>query len=75
MVGYLAELGLPALIVLTKMDKLKQSERTGAIAAATAGLELDEEQLVPFSSKTGEGRDALLGALDTLLTAPGGDVA
>ncbi len=68
MVGYLADLGVPALIILTKMDKLKTSGRARAIADATAALALDEEQLVPFSSKTGEGRDTLLDALDGLLT-------
>ena len=67
MVGYLAELGLPALMVLTKMDKLKRSERARAIQRARRELQLDEEQLVPFSSKTGEGRDVLLEAVDALL--------
>lgn len=72
MVGYLGELGVPALIVLTKMDKLKHSERARAIATAVKTLQLEEEQLVPFSSKTGEGREVLLEALDELLEEPGG---
>ena len=67
MVGYLAKVGVPALIVLTKMDKLKQSERKKAVARTVAAMELEAEQLVPFSSRTGEGRDALLAALDDLL--------
>jgi GTP-binding protein EngB required for normal cell division len=49
------------------MDKLKQSERKAAITRALKTLELDEEQVVPFSSKTGEGRDTLLAALQSLL--------
>lgn len=69
MLGYLAEVGLPTLVVLTKMDKLKQSQRAKAIARAQEDLKLDEEQLVPFSSKTGEGRDTLLAALEGLLAA------
>ena len=68
MVAYLAELGIPALVILTKMDKLKRSERKKAIARAVASLELDEDQLLPFSSKTGEGRDDLLEALESLLS-------
>lgn len=67
MVAYLAELGIPALVILTKMDKLKWSERKKAIKRAVEALELDEEQLLPFSSKTGEGREELLVALDSLL--------
>jgi GTP-binding protein len=67
MMAYLAEVGLPSLVILTKMDKLKQSERKAAITRALKTLELDEEQVVPFSSKTGEGRDTLLAALQSLL--------
>ncbi len=67
MVSYLAGLGMPALVVLTKMDKLKQTQRDASVARALSELSLDEEQLVPFSAKTGEGRDALLEALDALL--------
>lgn len=76
MVDYLAELGIPALIVLTKMDKLKRSERDAAVARAMHDLEVPAEQLVPFSSRTGEGREDLLGALEELLGgAPGGGPA
>lgn len=70
MVAYLADLELPAVVVLTKMDKLKQSERTPAVRKAMAALQVDPEQLVPFSSRTGEGREALLAALDALLGTP-----
>jgi len=53
--------------VLTKIDKLKRSERGASVARALETLELDESQLVPFSSKTGEGRDDLLAALTDIL--------
>ena len=36
---------------------------------ALEALELDESQLVPFSSKTGEGRDDLLAALEDILSS------
>ncbi len=68
MVRYLAELGLPALVVLTKADKLKRGERNAAIRRTLDTLEIDESQLLPFSSKTGEGREELLDALDDLLS-------
>jgi len=67
MVEYLGEVGLPTLIVLTKTDKLKRRERTEAIARTLEDLGLEEAQLVPFSSKTGEGRELLLEALGELV--------
>ncbi len=67
MLEYLAGLGLPTLIVLTKIDKLKSSQRARAIEAATRALQVDADQILPFSSKTGEGREELLDALDSLL--------
>ena len=67
MVSYLAERKLPTLVVLTKMDKLKKAQRKSAIGTAVEHLGLDEEQLLPFSSKTGEGREDLLAALEGLV--------
>ena len=67
MVEYLAGVGLPTLVVLTKIDKLKRSERQKSIERALEVLEIDEAQLLPFSSKTGEGRDDLLSALRGLV--------
>lgn len=67
MVAYLAELGVPTLVVLTKIDKLKRNERSRSVARASQELGVEESQLLPFSSKTGEGRDTLLEALEDLL--------
>jgi GTP-binding protein len=67
MLEYLAGLGLPALVVVTKVDKLNRSKRTRDIPTLIEGLGLDPEQVIPFSSVTGEGREELLGALSQLL--------
>lgn len=67
MVEYLAKLGVPALIVLTKMDKLKSSQREKAIARACRVLQVDRDQVVPSSAQTGEGRDQILAAVEGLL--------
>jgi GTP-binding protein len=67
MLDYLSPLGIPVLVVLTKIDKLKRSERASAMKEALEALELEPEQVLPFSSKTGEGREELLAALDGLL--------
>jgi GTP-binding protein len=67
MLDYLAEVGVPAIVVMTKQDKLNFSNARKQTSELTEKLGLDPEQVIPFSSKTGEGRDLLLEALDSLL--------
>jgi len=67
MMEYLGEIGLPALVVLTKMDRVPKGKQKQTIEAAAEALRLDPEQLLPFSSKTREGRELLLEALEDLL--------
>lgn len=67
MLDYLARLGLPTLAVVTKIDKVGRQERRRVLASLREETGLDDEQLLPFSSKTGEGRDMLLLALGELL--------
>ncbi|NNK63314.1 MAG: GTPase ObgE, partial [Gemmatimonadetes bacterium] len=45
------------------------NQRARSLAQAAERLGVDSEQLLPFSSKSGEGRDELLGAIEDLLTA------
>jgi GTP-binding protein len=66
----LAELALPTLIVLTKMDKLTHSQKAKRVEKLVGLLEVDSEQVVPFSSMTGDGKELLLEALETVLTPP-----
>jgi len=68
MVEFLAAKGLPTLVVLTKMDKLKRMAREEASATAVEQLKIDEDQVLAFSSKTGQGREELLAALDDLIS-------
>jgi GTP-binding protein len=67
MLDYLAGIGAPTIVVATKMDKLRQRERVSHLERVRAELAIGEEQLVPFSSHTGEGREELLDALAELL--------
>lgn len=67
MLEFLAMRQLPTLVVLTKMDKLKRTERENTVDKAGQLLGVDPEQLLGVSSKTGEGRQELLAALDNLL--------
>jgi len=71
MVDYLARLGVPSIVVLTKIDKLTRSQRAKAIARAGEALGVDDDQLMAFSSKSGEGRETLLAALEDLLGGGG----
>ncbi|HEX6964977.1 MAG TPA: ribosome biogenesis GTP-binding protein YihA/YsxC [Gemmatimonadaceae bacterium] len=70
MLDFLAELGAPTLIALTKVDKLRPSERPARLASTVQQLELDEDQVIPFSSVTREGRDELARAIVSLVQQP-----
>jgi GTP-binding protein len=70
MLDFLADLGVPALVVFTKIDKLKFKERAVQVPALLASLGLDEEQALLFSARTGEGRDDLASAVVSLCEAP-----
>ncbi|MCL4694560.1 MAG: ribosome biogenesis GTP-binding protein YihA/YsxC [Candidatus Hydrogenedentes bacterium] len=51
---------VPAVLVATKWDKLKASERAGCVESIRKHLELDEDALIiPFSSMSKEGVRAL----------------
>ena len=67
-VEHLADTGLPTLIALTKVDKLKPSERARGIAPAVLErLGVSQEQVVSSSARTGEGTEELLAAIAALL--------
>jgi GTP-binding protein len=68
MVDWLGQERLPFCLVPTKMDKLRQGERKPAVAGIIATLRLpDDQPVVPYSSHTGEGREALLAWLEDAL--------
>jgi GTP-binding protein len=70
MLQYLAELGLPALVALTKSDKLGVTARARREKELLAALELPRDQVIAFSSVTGAGREELLDSLASLLGEP-----
>ncbi len=67
MVSVLSDLGIPTMIALTKVDKLKARERGTIYKRVADPLDLAEDQVVPCSAKTGEGRDTILEAMTQLL--------
>lgn len=70
MLDFLADLGVPTIVAITKIDKLSVPQARERVHALANRLGLDVDQLVPFSARTGEGRDELAAALMTLLALP-----
>jgi GTP-binding protein len=70
---FFREHGIPAIPVLTKVDKLKQGERARQlqnIAAALAPLGVKKEEFLWFSALTQEGRDKVWARLRQCLGGP-----
>ncbi len=70
MLDFLADVGAPTIVAATKIDKLKASEAAPRVQALADQLGLDADQIVPFSARTGAGRDELAAAVVTLLAMP-----
>ncbi len=63
-IAWLRSIRRNPLVVATKVDKLKASERVRTLRQTHRALGLaDGEMLIPYSSETGDGRDWLWGAL------------
>ncbi len=67
MVAWLAERELPALVVLTKADRVARSRREPRLRETVEALGLDRDQVLWCSARSGEGRDELVRALRDLL--------
>lgn len=70
MLDFLAELGVPTIVAVTKVDKLSRAQAQARVHVLAQHLGLDVDQIVPFSARTGEGRDELARALQDLLALP-----
>lgn len=70
MLDFLAELGVPTIVVLTKIDKLGAAPARERPAAVAAELGVDVAQVIPFSAVTGSGRDELAEAIVELVAQP-----
>jgi GTP-binding protein len=70
MFDLLADIGLPALVVMTKVDKLSARERVTQLTALAARCGVEEDQIIPCSAFNGEGRDDLAASLVALLATP-----
>jgi GTP-binding protein len=70
MLDFLGELGVPTVFAATKVDKLARGELERRLRALAEQTGADPEQLIPFSARTGEGRDELAGAIVDLVGQP-----
>jgi GTP-binding protein len=68
MLDYLAELEMPALVVLTKIDKLSKSAARARADEISSALSLSGDQVILFSAATGEGRHELAEAVVSLVS-------
>jgi GTP-binding protein len=69
MLDFLADLGVPTLLALTKVDKLGPVARAKRITELCDAYGVDEDQVIPFSAHAHIGRDDLAEALGALLSA------
>lgn len=65
-----AELGVPVLVVVTKTDTVSARACTTSVERLASVLGVEQDAIVPVSSKTGSGRDELAHALVALLDQP-----
>jgi GTP-binding protein len=70
MLDFLAEIEAPTVVVLTKIDKLRPRQVQERITAIGASLRLEDDQMIPFSAETNQGRDELAEALMSLVEQP-----
>jgi GTP-binding protein len=67
MLDFLADVGAPTIVAVTKTDKLSAGAVAARIADITAALGIDTDQVIPFSAHTGLGRDELAAAIVALM--------
>jgi len=70
LIQWLRGLSLPALIVLTKADKLSKNKMAQAMRQTAAILSLDPEQICLFSAHTGQRKKELWQGIMHLLNVP-----
>lgn len=67
MAAFLRQSGIPFITVATKADKVSKAARQKQLLPIAMALQVQPFDIIPWSSETGEGREALLAALDKYL--------
>ena len=68
MLDFLAQLEVPTIVAMTKADKLSKATARQRVGDVSRALGLESEQVIPFSSQSGEGRMELLEAITDLVS-------
>jgi GTP-binding protein len=72
MLEFLADLGVPTILVATKMDKLPRANVPTRVRELAKAAGVEEDQIIPFSAVTGLGRAELAEAIVSLVTTKDG---
>src|ERR1700682_855125 len=67
MLDFLADLGVPTIVALTKSDKLTKADAREKVVEVSRMLALEPDQVIQFSVQTREGRMELLEAITQLV--------
>ena len=67
MLDYLAENEIPALIILTKTDKISRSELNNNIAKISKDIRYNKDMIIPTSADKKQGVDAVANKLDEFI--------
>ena len=67
MLDFLADLGVPTIVALTKSDKLTKADARESVAKISRVLALEPDQVIQFSAHSGEGRVELLEAITQIV--------
>lgn len=71
MKGWLEHAGICTCVVVTKMDKISSNDQKKVLEDHSAILGSNPAQVLPFSAKTGTGKDRLWHFIKELLDQPG----
>lgn len=64
---YLRQMGIPYTVIATKADKISRGARSKQLAPICRAMLVQPWEVIPFSAETGEGRDALLTKIASIL--------
>lgn len=67
MLTYMYHYGLPFTLVATKSDKLSRAQASRAVQTLASALAVGRDDIIAFSSQTGQGKEAVLQRLDCVL--------
>lgn len=66
-IDWLSRFGIPPILILTKTDKLSKTKQTKQRLAIAETLNVDKDNLILFSMKTGRGKNYVWDAVEKLL--------